>query len=278
MGDQTASVAWLNSLAELQQVKVENVQQLSAGLINQAWRVSTDQGDWMVRRNARLPDVDRELECRILRRVADAGLAPRVIACSPGYQISGWVDAPAWDRAALSSAERLDDLTRALRRLHGLPAIDLPATRWGPAIEERLAFSDSRDNPSLRASVASLVGELEQSSLTFDQRSLCHFDLHLGQMVGEAPVQFVDFEYARRANPMLDLAWLAQYHDLTPDEQLALLASYYGGADPQIRQRMGLALQLVRMLEFFWLEGRSSENPLSDGDGSRLRQLRLVLC
>ncbi len=271
-------MAWIKGLPELQQAEVKDVHALKQDSVNQTWRVSTEQGHWMIRRNARLPDVDRELECRILRRVADAGLAPRVIACSPGYQITQWVDEPVWDRAALSDADRLDDLTRALRQLHGLPAIDLPATRWGPAVEERLAFSDSRDNAALRASVGALVDELEQSSLTFDQHALCHFDLHLDQVIGSGPVKFVDFEYARRANPMLDLAWLAEYHDLTPDEQLALLASYYGGADPQIRQRMGLALQLVRLLEFFWLESRLADGQLSDNDGSRLRQLKLVLC
>ncbi len=269
---------WVRGLTELRGLLIQDIHPLNTGFGNRAWRVETDDGALMVRRNANEPLVDRQLEARILLRAAEAELAPKVVACCAAYQITQWVDQPTWQRSDLTDPARVEDLTRSLRRLHQLQADDLPAVRWGERLLELMAFSSASENPALRRSVHELASTLERSSLTIDQRSLCHFDLHLQQLIGYDPVQFVDFEYARRANAMLDLAWLVQYHDLTPDAQLGLLAAYYGGADPQIRELLAQALYIVRLLEFFWLDSRYTQGQLSETGRTRLRQLMLVLC
>lgn len=269
---------WVAALAEVKAAGLSEVEPLAGGSINQSWRVSTGKGQWVVRRNATGAGVDRDLECRIARRVADAELGPEVIACEPGYQITRFVDQPAWNPDDLGDVQRVDLLARRLRELHALPAADLSATHWADHLSERLAFSSLKPNAGLRRTVADVAQALDSSSLNHDQRALCHFDLHLGQIVGGQQPLFLDFEYARRANPMLDLCWLVHYHNLTPDAQLPLLAAYYGGADPQLRSLFALGLRLVRLLDLFWLQSQDDEGGLDEASGSRLRQLRLVLC
>ncbi|MEM9183464.1 MAG: phosphotransferase [Pseudomonadota bacterium] len=269
--------AWVVGLKEVSAVGPVQISALGQGAINRSWRVESAAGVWVVRRNAAGAGVERSQECLALRRAAAADLAPEPVACCDAYLITRWLDGREWDLAQLEDADALDQLARRLRELHRLDVEGLAATNWADRLPELLAFSPSKEEATLRREVSDLAAELRVSSLTVDQHALCHGDLHLGQLLGRNPIRFIDFEYACRANPMLDLAWLVQQHDLTPDQQLPLLAAYFGGADPYTRKLLALALRLVRLLEFFWLEARLDQGYEVAGGESRLRQLRLVL-
>jgi thiamine kinase-like enzyme len=63
----------------------------------------------------------------------------------------------------------------------------------------------------------------------------------------------VDFEYAARAAPILDLASLAAMNDFTGDDQRALLRAYYAGSNvPVSPADLADVVRMVRLMAFFW--------------------------
>lgn len=263
---------WLEQIPELGNARWETAQAVPGDRVNALWRVESEDGPIAVRRH--VTAVDRVLECRVARRVAEAGLGPLVIACGDNYLITRWVDGQPWTTEDLADPARSGLLMRSLRELHALPAEDLPATRWGEELPRLLKASSLADNRALQSRSRDLAQRLIDSGLDGDARALCHHDLHLGQVVGDFP-QLLDFEYARRADPAIDLAWLIQYHDLPMDQQRMLVADYYGREDRATLATVALAMELTQLLELLWLAKHAAQ--IGAGQRQRLRQLTLVL-
>ncbi|MEM9533111.1 MAG: phosphotransferase [Pseudomonadota bacterium] len=263
---------WLEQIPELHGAEWETAQTVPGDRVNPLWRIESKAGPVAVRRNA--TSVDRDLECRVARRVAEAGLGPPVVACGDDYLITGWVEGKPWTAADLNDPSRCRLLMRSLRELHALPADDLPATRWAEELPRLLKASTLAENSALKSRTRDLAQRLIDSGLDGDARALCHHDLHLGQVVGDFP-QLLDFEYARRADPAIDLAWLIQYHDLPMDQQRMLVADYYGREDRAVLGTVALAMELTQLLELLWLAEHS--NHLGAEQHQRLRRLKLVL-
>ncbi len=265
--------ARLEAIPQLTAAGVRGWRVLAQGWSNLSLRVETDRGRWVVRLNREVPGVDREVEARVLAAAAPAGLAPPVIACDPraGYLITEYLDAPAWRRRDLDRPGRLDRLARRVRRLHQLevevPPLDVPAT-----IDGYLARAGAVA-PELRAAAARLLAELEAAGY-FDCRTvLCHHDLNVGNIIGEAPIRFVDWEFARRGHPALDLGFVIQYHDLPADSAAALAAAYYGSAARDAPEQVALAVRLAQLLELSWLSARAAQGDLDPGARERLKRL-----
>jgi thiamine kinase-like enzyme len=75
-----------------------------------------------------------------------------------------------------------------------------------------------------------------------------------GAPAGDAAgLVFVDFEYAVRAAPVLDLAGLAGLNDYGKRECRELLAAYYDGARAQVSlDELARIVRMVRLVAFFW--------------------------
>ena len=181
-------------------------------------------------------------------------------------------DARPWTAADARRGANIVRVAALLRRLHALAA-NAPAygaeriarqylAALSAGVDARRALLDSRTQ-AWAEELLELAGHYDAAH---PPSALCHNDLVAanvldgdGQVVGgdsggaDGRLVLVDFEYAVRAAPVLDLAGLAGMNDYGERECRELLAAYYDG------ERAGVSLaqltQIVRMVllvAFFW--------------------------
>ena len=84
--------------------------------------------------------------------------------------------------------------------------------------------------------------------------AFCHNDLVAANILSDgAAARFVDFEYAGRGAPLLDLANLAGMNDFTAAQRHLMLTEYYGEAvAASLATELDGAIRMVRLLAYFW--------------------------
>jgi thiamine kinase-like enzyme len=99
---------------------------------------------------------------------------------------------------------------------------------------------------------------------TFAATAFCHNDLVAANiLVDGTDARLIDFEYAGRGAPLLDLASLAGMNDFNEAQRRQLLDEYYGTApDAPTMHDFDNAVRMVRLLAYFW--GRVAEKRLAD--------------
>jgi thiamine kinase-like enzyme len=82
---------------------------------------------------------------------------------------------------------------------------------------------------------------------------VCHNDLVAANVLEAGDLMLVDFEYAARAAPILDLASLAAMNDFTDHERNELLRAYYRTPNaPVSPAELADVVRMVRLMAFFW--------------------------
>jgi aminoglycoside phosphotransferase (APT) family kinase protein len=212
--------------------------------------------------------LDLAAEVRAARAAAEAKLAPDVIAADleAGLLLTDY-RAGAWSPAFAREPESVAAAARLLRSLHGL-SVELPvySARWF-ASTYLGSLADSNVRP-LGAEERRWAAELSTLAAAFDAAhpptAFCHNDLAAANIVGDrSAARLIDFEYAGRGAPLLDLASLAGMNGFAESQRRQLLESYYGtaAAAPTMRELTG-AIRIVRLLAYFW--GRVAEQRLAD--------------
>jgi thiamine kinase-like enzyme len=92
---------------------------------------------------------------------------------------------------------------------------------------------------------------------------LCHNDLVAANVLDDGNLVLVDFEYAVRAAPVLDLAGLAGMNDYGDRACRELLAAYNGDTrTPIAPAELSATVRMVRLIAYFW--ARMSERRVAD--------------
>ena len=85
----------------------------------------------------------------------------------------------------------------------------------------------------------------------------CHHDLNPGNILWDGnKLRLIDWEYARTAHPLFDLASLSHHYDLS-DEDLEHLLNHYT-PDQYSIEEVRLGEDMVKGLEQLWLSAASS--------------------
>jgi aminoglycoside phosphotransferase (APT) family kinase protein len=212
--------------------------------------------------------LDLATEARAMRAAAAADLAPAVIAVDveAGLLLTDYrmmLGAPDLVRqpAALSMIVRL------LRALHRLD-VDLPVYSIEGFTSSYLAALRASSVRSLSAEEGRWATELMTLARDFDAThaptAFCHNDLVAANiLIDGAAARLIDFEYAGRGAPLLDLASLAGMNGFDEAQRRHLLDEYYGTAPgvPAARD-LDNAVRMVRLLAYFW--GRVAEKRVAD--------------
>jgi thiamine kinase-like enzyme len=197
-----------------------------------------------------------------------------------GVLLTDYRPATSWTSADLRRPANLERFAALLRMLHALPT-DLPTFA-----AERIAVRYLTARPrSVREPRASAWGdELLTLARRYDRRyaptAFCHNDLVAANVLDDGELVLVDFEYAVRAEPLLDLANAAGMNDFDADEQRALLAAYAQATPTQAElEDLTWLVRMVRLMAWFWaLLGEASADdaslyaPYLAAFGARLRQ------
>ena len=118
--------------------------------------------------------------------------------------------------------------------------------------------------------------------------ALCHHDLHHRNVIDAGELVFVDWEYAGRGEPLLDLAAFAAYHDFDAPRRAALLAAYEAGGPPPQRladahevggaspERFAAACTLFDCLQALWYDAADAWHTLgADARAALIQRLAL---
>lgn len=229
------------------------IESIGLGARNALWRIRGAGIDWVARIAQPRPrlDLDVRQEYAAHLAAAHAGLAPRVILADPVHclLVMEYESGMPWSVDEVRA--HIIPLAARVRELHGLPA------------PEGLKTFDLVDG--IRSLVGRIrgtaatgldLGELESriDTLARDYRPapsvvFSHNDLYHLNVLGARPL-FIDWEYASLADPLMDLAALATYHDFDVRQRAELLRSYGGG--PEIA-RLDLVCALFDALHIAWL-------------------------
>lgn len=212
--------------------------------------------------------LDLATEARAMRAAATAGIAPPVIAidCEAELLLTEYFAA---EPGRVPSVRRAATL---LRELHGLD-VDVPAyvastiaTRYVAALPSHVLTAAER-----RWSTE-LLALARDYDAQYTPTAFCHNDLFAANLLDDGvTLRLVDFEYAVRAAPVLDLAGLAGMNDFDVAARRALLAAYYGEARGAVSlEALDAVVRMVRLQSYFW--ARAAAN----GGGARRAYERLA--
>lgn len=204
-----------------------------------------------------------ESESRVLAVAAEAKLTPSVIACDAeiGALVTQYLQgAVSWHSRQARDRANIDRIAAKLRRLHSLPApaglrafrpTELARTYVDAAGGSHGATREQADERRRWGVEFRQLARAHEAS--FKPTALCHNDLVAANILDGGRLWLVDFEYAVRADPILDLAGLAGLNGFGPAHRHRLLDAYYGPEQAPITlAQLERTIRLVRLMSFFW--------------------------
>lgn len=219
--------------------------------------------------------LDVATEARAMRAAAALDIAPHVAAvdAATGLLLTEYRDrAVPWTAAGVTRPRNIVRAAQLLRSLHAIQ-IELPVYAAERIARGYLSALAAGVSPELArfggARIEAWAHELIELARRYDAlhapTAFCHNDLVAANWLDDGELMLVDFEYAVRGSPLLDLAGLAGMNDFGDAEQRALLEAYDEDAATTRARRAELAqtVRMVRLLSFFW--ARLGETRVADG-------------
>jgi aminoglycoside phosphotransferase (APT) family kinase protein len=251
----------------------QRIGRLSGGSVNDLWRVDTARGSYALRLDGaawRRPGVDRRRELRLHRAAAAAGIAPRIVACSPARDVLvlEYLPARSWRAADYAEPQQLRRLALLLRRLHTLPAPRGQLPVFDPlAIAHSYARSRgvavARARPAIRQLLQDIVAAQAQLARSTRAPVIVHGDPLQGNVLDDGQrLWLIDFEYAQLADPIYDLAAVLACY---PRAELwaAMLLTAAGLAGAGLHRQLTAAVRVHAALGQLWRYARGE--PLDSG-------------
>jgi thiamine kinase-like enzyme len=234
---------------------------LAGGMTNRNYTVEDGAGRHVVRLGSDMPHhmILRWHEAAVARAAHAAGLSPEIEHAEPGILVMRHVDGRSLTPGDVRDRARLPAIAALLRRCHR----ELPRHLAGPA----LAFWPFQVVRSyiaaLRAAAGPWAARLDFFAALADRLEdglspmpfvFGHNDLLAANLIDDGRrLWLIDWDYAGFGSPLFDLANLASNNALSPDDEAALLAAYFGApADAALRRDMA-AMRVVSLLrETLW--------------------------
>lgn len=239
------------------------VEPLAGGLTNRNLLVTCRGERFVVRLsgpNARGTDVgvdvhgvDRSLEAAVAAAAGRIGLGPALVHAGPGALVFEHIGGRALDPVDFLRPEILDRSVALLRRcrdeMPGACGFELPAR--GPA----LVLADYLDRlPAADATTRWLAGLLERlaPSLAGEPRGFAHNDIHGGNILDDgARLWLIDWEYAGRGMPLMDVASLVN-NSADPAVVEAAALRLWGGGSMPARAAFARMRLAAAMRDYLW--------------------------
>lgn len=276
-----AARAALATRADTAALAAATFEPVAGSLSNFAWHVSVPGQDRFVRyarAGTERLGADLHAEGEILRLVAAAGLAPRVVRCDPSARllVTQWIASAQGGPSAQGRDRRIRRVAAMLRQLHelappaGVRAIDfaVQARQLESALPAQVA------QPALTACAALVLSKLGPARAI----ALCHHDVHAQNLVTDpaSRLWLVDWEYAGLGDPVFDLASCASQLDLSAEGTRVLCDEYIRAGGTVEQGRLELARWAFDYVQWLWYRGLvASAAPGPDASEAALRAERI---
>ncbi|MGD8323162.1 MAG: phosphotransferase [Gammaproteobacteria bacterium] len=207
------------------------------------------------------------LEYELLQLAADAGIAPRPVGFDSVTGICFVEELAASAPLSAQQANQSPILSRVGQSLRALHSLSAPESLRS---FDPLAFADEycagihgsslQTAHALRAECAVLTA---QCAHLLSGVRVCHNDLHAGNVLVGERIWLIDFEYAVRAAPIVDVASYLAYNNLETAAALSLAQASLGTDLPFTETELQLVAGIHRLLGELWELARSDNNASS---------------
>jgi thiamine kinase-like enzyme len=201
--------------------------------------------------------ISREVEHAATVAAAGVGVGPEVTAFirPEGYLVTRFIEGSPVSAEAVREPDTLARVADSMRRIHQgppIPGLFVPL-RIVAAYKALAAARGVRIPPEY--DLADAIGrriELACLAEPIDLRP-CHNDLLNANFIDDGSrIRIVDWEYAGMGDPYFDLGNFSINHELTPDEDAHLLASYEGAGRIDHLARLTLMRVVSDFREAMW--------------------------
>jgi thiamine kinase-like enzyme len=236
--------------------------QLSGGITNRNFLIVLEEGEdrYVIRlagNDTHLLGISREVEHAATVAAAGVGVGPEVVAFirPEGYLVTRFIVGRPVSLEEVHRPEMLRRVADSIRRIHGGPAI--------PGLFVPLRIVEAYRALAMERGVAvPLAWDAAWAAGRRVERALldaplelrpCHNDLLNANFIDDGErIRIVDWEYAGMGDPFFDLGNFSTNHELTPDEEVILLAAYDRSDPSQAPSPARLArLRLMRIVSDF---------------------------
>jgi thiamine kinase-like enzyme len=203
--------------------------------------------------------ISREVEHAATVAAAGVGVGPEVVAFirPEGYLVTRFIEGAPVSMEQVHDPATLRRVADSIRRVHGGPAIPGLFVPLRVA-EAYLALARSRGiaEPGHWNEALAAGHRIERALLGAPLVLLpCHNDLLNANFIDDGErIRIVDWEYAGMGDPFFDLGNFSINHELTPDEDVALLSAYdqTNAPDPARLARLTLMRVVSDFREAMW--------------------------
>lgn len=254
---------------------VDDATPLEGSPVSRKWHIRSEIGALVLRADEPLAQqlgLNRQRELDALR--AAGPLAPEVISAAPaqGLLLVRFVKGAVQGSAQLESSNCAGQLGAMLRDLHACRAPGCAVVDYAAAAARYAAIAGGAAAAALAGEVAELAGRWCADP---DRYVLCHHDPGPGNVLRSpdaAELRLIDWEYAGRGEPFMDLAVL-----LCGPAGRAIDAVLAGYGNPVDGDRLEGCSALYRRLAVLWLMAVCSATDAPQAYYQALNELRAVL-
>lgn len=234
-----------------------DVEELKGGLTNRTYRVRRAENEYVLRLDASQAgflQFDRTSELRILREASKAGFAPTVIHADidHGILVTEFIQGSVWDDAEIKSPAKLEALAELLRRVHALPLcgnrleVSTVASAYEKYLERRHGLH------AFATHCVEVIGKIQVSA----EVACCHNDIVAANVIENAALMLIDWEFACDNDPLFDLASAIGFHNLDEQSSNILLDAYAGSANAELKERLSEQVRVYDAIQWLWLASR----------------------
>jgi thiamine kinase-like enzyme len=209
---------------------------LGGGITNHNFKVSFDDEAVVLRvagKDTDLLGIDRRVEEAASRMAASIGVGPEVVAFvePEGFLVTRFIEGEPVPIERLREPPNLGRVAAALRAIHSAPPI--PGRFDAHRVAE--AYRETAERHGVRLPEdhdwAKGVADRIEAARGPQAEVPCHNDLLNANFIDDGlHLRIVDWEYAGMGDCFFDLANFSVNHELTEDQDRALLEAYFGEA------------------------------------------------
>ncbi len=237
------------------------IEPLSGGLTNRNYRVDADGESYVLRitdPESRLLGIDRDCEVACCHAASAAGVGASVIAYLPEQMalVTSFVPGKLLTDEDTQRPDVMRRLVQSLRRYHDY-AVPTGLGVFSPFATVRSYHAMAQERkvplPEDLGRALELLRRIGHELKTDEPPCLCHNDLLPGNFIDDGvTVRIIDWEYGGLGDRFFDLGNFAVNHQLSEEQERALLEFYFGGARPEHLRRLQLMRLASDMREAMW--------------------------
>ncbi len=237
------------------------IETLSGGMTNHNFKITDGDEKFVVRIGSDDPIhlISRKNETASSRAAFEVGVSPELVYNEPGVLVVRFVEGRVYQETDV----RIDDnLTRIVKMLHHfhqkMPQHfhEVPVIFWVFQVlrhyQHLLQHGNTQHKHRLQG-LATMAESLENAVGSVDI-VFAHNDLLAANFIDDGErIWLIDFDYAGFNSPLFDLSNLASNNQLSPDQENAMLESYFGYAISRSQWRSYNAMKCASLLrETLW--------------------------